>query len=76
MCNPFFESDYINDFKFHFCFNQSDPIFSPMSIMSDKLTPSNGDKWELMHYVLWVSSYLPPLGGVGASDMIEIALAP
>ena len=45
-----------------------------MSIMSDGLTPSKGGKWELMHYVHWVSSYLLPLGGVGASDMIDIVL--
>ena len=43
-----------------------------MSIMSDGPTPSNGGKWELMHYVHWVSSHLPPLAGVGASDMIDI----
>ena len=43
-----------------------------MSIMSDGSTPSNGGKWELMSYVQQVSSYLPPLGGVGASDMIDI----
>ena len=32
----------------------------------------DGGKWELMSYVQWVSSHLPPLGGVGASDMIDI----
>ena len=42
--------------------------------MSDGPTPSNGGKWELMHYVHKVSSHLPPLGGVGASDMIGIAI--
>ena len=25
-----------------------------------------------MHYVYWVSFHLPPLGGVGASDIIDI----
>ena len=35
-------------------------------------TPSNGGKWELMHYIHLVTSYLPPLGGVGLSDIIDI----
>ena len=43
-----------------------------MFIMSDAPTPPNGGKWELMSYVQQVSSHLPPLGGVGASDMIDI----
>ena len=43
-----------------------------VSIVSDASTPSNGGKWELMHYFHKVSSYLPPLDGGGASDMIEI----
>ena len=43
-------------------------------MMSNGPTTSNGGKWELMHYVFLVSSHLPPLGGVGASDMIDIAL--
>ena len=44
-----------------------------MSIMSDAPTSPNGGKWELMPYVQLVNSHLPPLGGVGASDMIDIA---
>ena len=44
-----------------------------MSIMSDGLSPSNGGKWELMHYVDKFSSYLQPLDGVDPSDMIDIA---
>ena len=40
--------------------------------MSDAPTPPNGGKWELMSYVQKVSSHLPQLGGVGASDMIDI----
>ena len=48
------------------------PSLEAMSIMSDRLTPSNGGKWELMHYVQWVSSHLPPLDGVDPSDMIDI----
>ena len=42
--------------------------------MSDAPTPTNGGKWELMSYVQQVSSHLPPLGGVSASDMIDIGL--
>ena len=45
-----------------------------MSIVSDTPTPPNGGKWELMSYVQYVSSHLPPLGGVGASDMIDIVM--
>ena len=45
-----------------------------MSIMSDAPTPPNGGKWELMSYVQKVSSHLPQIGGVGASDMIDITL--
>ena len=47
-------------------------LLNAMSIMSDGSTPSNGGKWELMHYVHKVSSYLPPLDGGCASDMIDI----
>ena len=43
-----------------------------MSIISDAPTPPNRGKWELMSYVQYISSHLPPLGGVGASDMIDI----
>ena len=43
-----------------------------MSIMSDGPTPSNGGKWELMHYIHYVSSHLPPLVSVGGSDMMDI----
>ena len=32
----------------------------------------NGGKWKLMSYLQQVSSHLPLLGGVGASDMIDI----
>ena len=41
--------------------------------MLDTPTPPNGGKWELMSYVQQVSSHLSPLGGGGASDMIDIA---
>ena len=43
-----------------------------MSIMSDAPTPPNGGKWELMSYFQQVSTHLPPLGGVCASDMMDI----
>ena len=43
-----------------------------MSLMSDGLISPNGGKCELMSYVQSGSSHLPPLGGVGASDMIDI----
>ena len=43
-------------------------------MMSDTPTPPNGDIWELMHYVHLDSSHLPLLGGVDASDIIDIAL--
>ena len=42
-----------------------------MSIVSDASTPSNGGKQELMHYVHWVSSHLPPLDTADASDTID-----
>ena len=46
-----------------------------MSIMFNAPTPPNGGKWELMSYVQYVtSSHLPPLDGVDASDMIDIAM--
>jgi hypothetical protein len=44
-----------------------------MSMMSDAPTPPNGGKWELTYWRYDISFYLPPLGGVGASDMIDIA---
>ena len=43
-----------------------------MSIMSDRSTPSNGGKWDLICYVQWVSSHLPPLDVIDPSDMIDI----
>ena len=43
-----------------------------MSIMSDAPTPPNGGKWELTYWTQNISSHLPPLGGVGAFDMIDI----
>ena len=46
-----------------------------MSIMSDALTPPNGGKWELTYWTQDISSHLPRLGGVGASDMIDIGSA-
>ena len=46
-----------------------------MSIISDAPTPPNGGKWKLMSYVQYVSFHLPPLGGVGPSDMIDIGVA-
>ena len=45
-----------------------------MSIMSDAPTLPNGGKWELTSYVHYVGSHLPLLGGVGASDMIDIGV--
>ena len=47
-------------------------LLGPMSVMSDASTPSNGGKQELMDYANQVSSHLPPLDGVGLSDMIDI----
>ena len=47
-------------------------LLKQMSIMSDARTPPNGGKWELMLDANYVSSHLPPLGGVRGSDMIDI----
>ena len=33
-----------------------------------------GGKWELIYWTSDISSHLPPLGGVDASDMIDIDL--
>ena len=43
-----------------------------MSIMSDAPTPPNSGKWELTYWTYDISFHLPPLGSVGASDMIGI----
>jgi hypothetical protein len=54
-------------------------IVYAMSIMSDAPTPTNGGKWELTYctgrrtLVPICHPVLPPLGGIGASDMIDIA---
>jgi hypothetical protein len=42
-----------------------------VSIVSDASAASNGGKKELMHYVHWVSSHLPPLDAAYASDTID-----
>ena len=49
----------------------TDLYLAPVSIVLDASTPSNGGKWELMYYVQYVSSNLPPLDGVDASDTID-----
>ena len=43
----------------------------PTSTMLDAPTPPNGGKWELTYSTYDSSSHLPPLGGVGAFDMMD-----
>ena len=40
--------------------------------MSDAPTPPNDGKSELTYWTYPISYHLPPLGGVSASDMIDI----
>ena len=45
------------------------PLHTPDSIGdSDASAASSGGKWELMHYVHYVSSHLPTLDAADASE--------
>ena len=46
-----------------------------MSIMSNVPTPPNGSKWELIYGKKDISFHLPPLGGVGVFDIINIVIS-
>ena len=65
-CSSQFLSDWELDNPV-FCTEELSCLYA--SVMSDALTPSNGGKWEIMHYVHLVSSHLQPLGGVGVYDI-------
>ena len=47
-------------------------LVEPMSIMSDASTVPNSGKWEFIQRTYDISYFLPMLGGVDASDMIDI----
>ena len=48
-------------------------MYKAVFIVSDALAASNGGKCELMHYVQWISSYLPWLDAADVSDTIDTA---